>query len=140
MAEPNTVPSISIVIPVFNEEAILRAAILDLVDRLSFLPWSYEILIAENGSTDRTLEIATELTGRFDALRCHHTVEPNYGKALREGILDAKGETVICDEIDLCDTDFYQRALSLLRDSSVDFVVGSKAMEGAMDRRPYFRR
>jgi glycosyltransferase involved in cell wall biosynthesis len=140
LAEPNTVPSISIVIPVFNEEAILRAAILDLVDRLSFLPWSYEILIAENGSTDRTLEIATELTGRFDALRCHHTVEPNYGKALREGILDAKGETVICDEIDLCDTDFYQRALSLLRDSSVDFVVGSKAMEGAMDRRPYFRR
>lgn len=140
MAEPNTVPSISIVIPVFNEEAILRAAILDLVDRLSFLPWSYEILIAENGSTDRTLEIATELTGRFEALRCRHTVEPNYGKALREGILDAKGETVICDEIDLCDTDFYQRALSLLRDSSVDFVVGSKAMEGAMDRRPYFRR
>ncbi len=140
MAEPNTVPSISIVIPVFNEEAILRAAILDLRDRLSFLPWSYEIVIAENGSTDRTLEIATELAAHFGELRYRHTIEPNYGKALREGILDATGETVICDEIDLCDTDFYQRALSLLRDPSVDFVVGSKTMEGAMDRRPYFRR
>ncbi|MDH3654387.1 MAG: glycosyltransferase [Myxococcales bacterium] len=140
MAEPETVPSISIVIPVFNEEAMLRAAILDLLDRLSFFPWSYEILIAENGSTDRTVEIATELAGRLDVFRCRHTVEPNYGKALREGILDAKGEIVICDEIDLCDTDFYERALSLLRDPSVDFVVGSKAMEGAMDQRPYFRR
>jgi len=140
LAEPNITPSISIVIPVFNEEAILRAAILDLRDRLSFLPWSYEIVIAENGSTDRTLEIATELAGRFGELRVRHTAEPNYGKALREGILDARGETVICDEIDLCDTDFYARALSLLRDPSVDFVVGSKAMEGAMDRRPYFRR
>ncbi len=140
MAEPETVPSISIVIPVFNEEAILRAAIRDLLDRLSFLPWSYEIVIAENGSTDRTRNIATELAGRFDVLRCRHIVEPNYGKALREGILDAKGEIVICDEIDLCDTDFYERALSVLRDPSVDFVVGSKAMKGAMDRRPFFRR
>jgi len=140
LAEPNITPSISIVIPVFNEEAMLRAAILELRDRLSFLPWSYEIVIAENGSTDRTLEIATELAGRFGELRCRHTVEPNYGKALREGILNATGETVICDEIDLCDTDFYERALSLLRDPSVDFVVGSKTMEGAMDRRPYFRR
>ncbi len=140
MAEPETVPSLSIVIPVFNEEAILRAAILDLLDRLSFLPWSYEIVIAENGSTDRTRNIATELAGRFDVLRCRHSDEPNYGKALREGILDAKGEFVICDEIDLCDTDFYERALSVLRDPSVDFVVGSKAMQGSMDSRPLFRR
>ena len=140
MAEPRTVPSISIVIPVYDEEKILRGAVLDLLDRLSLFPWSYEILIAENGSTDRTLEIATELASGFDAIRCHHTGEPNYGKALREGILSADGEMVICDEIDLCDTDFYERALSLLRDPSVDFVVGSKAMEGAVDRRPYFRR
>jgi len=140
LAEPKTVPSISIVIPVYNEETILRLAILDLLDRLSLLPWSYEIVIAENGSTDRTLEIATELAGRFDAVRYHHSTEPNYGKALREGILDADAEIVICDEIDLCDTDFYERALSVLRDPSVDFVVGSKTMEGAVDGRPYFRR
>ena len=127
-------------IPVYNEEAILRAAVLDLVDRLSALPYDYEILIAENGSTDQTVEIATELGGRVEGLLCRHTDEPNYGKALRDGILHATGDFVICDEIDLCDTDFYERALTLLRDPSLDFVVGSKTMEGAMDRRPYFRR
>ena len=126
-------------IPVYNEEAILRAAVVDLVDRLSAFPWSYELVLAENGSTDRTVEVAAELAERFDQLGWRHTEEPNYGKALREGILDARGDIVICDEIDLCDTDFYERAVALLQDSSVDFVVGSKVMEGAMDERPLLR-
>jgi glycosyltransferase involved in cell wall biosynthesis len=134
-----TGPFISIVIPVYNEEAILRAAVVDLVDRLSAFPWSYELVLAENGSTDRTVEVAAELAARFDQLGWRHNEEPNYGKALREGILHARGDIVICDEIDLCDTDFYERAVALLQDSSVDFVVGSKVMEGAMDERPLLR-
>ena len=134
-----TGPFISIVIPVYNEEAILRAAVVDLVDRLSAFPWSYELVLAENGSTDRTVEVAAELAERFDQLGWRHTEEPNYGKALREGILHARGDIVICDEIDLCDTDFYERAVAVLQDSSVDFVVGSKVMEGAMDERPLLR-
>ena len=133
-------PFISIVIPVYNEEAILRAAVLDLVDQLSVLPWSYELVLAENGSTDRTVAVAAELAGRFGQLVCRHTDEPNYGKALREGILHARGDLVICDEIDLCDTDFYERAVAVLQDPSVDFVVGSKVMEGATDARPLYRR
>ena len=134
-----TGPFITIVIPVYNEEAILRAAVVDLVDRLSAFPWSYELMLAENGSTDRTVEVAAELAERFDQLGWRHTEEPNYGKALRDGILHARGDIVICDEIDLCDTDFYERAVALLQDSSVDFVVGSKVMEGAMDERPLLR-
>lgn len=135
-----TRPFISIVIPVYNEEAILRAAVVDLVDRLSTSPWSYELVLAENGSTDRTVEVAAELGERFDQLVWRHTNEPNYGEALREGILHARGDVVICDEIDLCDTDFYERAIALLQDPSVDFVIGSKVMEGAVDERPLVRR
>ncbi|HSN82532.1 MAG TPA: glycosyltransferase [Polyangiales bacterium] len=133
-------PSISIVIPVYNEEAILRSAVVDLVDRLADFGWSYELVLAENGSTDDTARVASDLAEKLPQLVCRHTAEPDYGKALREGILYAKGEIVICDEIDLCDTDFYQRALGLLQDPAVDFVVGSKVMEGARDERPLFRR
>ncbi len=140
LAEPHTAPAISIVIPIHNEEAILRVAVLDLVERLSTLPWPYEIVLAENGSTDRTVQVATKLAERLEGIVCRHTDEPNYGAALRDGILHAKGEIVICDEIDLCDTDFYERALALLGDPSVEFVVGSKAMPGAVDRRPFHRR
>ena len=52
----------------------------------------------------------------------------------------AQGELVVCDEIDLGDLRFYDEALAVLRDSSVDLVVGSKAAKGAVDRRPLVRR
>ena len=52
---------ISIVIPVYNEEAILHAAVVDLRERLKPLGWTYEIILAENGSRDRTVEIGQEL-------------------------------------------------------------------------------
>ena len=54
-------PRVSIVIPVYNEEAILRSAIVDLRDRLQPLNWDYEIIIAENGSRDKTAELASAL-------------------------------------------------------------------------------
>ncbi len=140
MTDPDPPPFLSIVIPVYNEEAILRAAVIDLVDRLGAFPWTYELLIAENGSVDGTAEVAAALGARFEPLACIHIDEPNYGKALRAGILQARGELVICDEIDLGDVDFYERAIAELQDPAVDFVVGSKAMEGAVDRRPLYRR
>ena len=46
---------------------------------------------------------------------------------------------MICDEIDLCDTDFYRRALSLLESQQADFVVGSKVLEASSDERPFMR-
>lgn len=133
-------PRVSIVIPVYNEEAILNAAVVDLVDRLQQLDWPYELLLAENGSRDRTVEIAKALQDRFPEVRTFSYGEPNYGAALKRGILEANGEFVICDEIDLCDTDFYERAMALLETNEADLVVGSKAMRGASDERPAVRR
>jgi glycosyltransferase involved in cell wall biosynthesis len=132
-------PYVTIVIPVYNEEAILEKAILDLVERLKSFGWPYELIIAENGSTDRTVPVGSELATRIPEVRCFSIGEPNYGKALRKGILEAQGELVFCDEIDLCDTDFYRRALSLLEAGQADFVVGSKLAEGAQDERPLIR-
>ncbi len=134
------VPRVSIVIPVYNEEAILHAAVVDLVDLLSEFDWPYELVLAENGSSDRTVEIAESLTSRFPQVRTFSYGEPNYGAALKRGILEAHGEFVVCDEIDLCDTDFYRRALALLETNEADLVVGSKAMAGASDERPVLRR
>jgi glycosyltransferase involved in cell wall biosynthesis len=136
-------PLLSIVIPVYNEEGILHASVVDLIDRLAdltdLIP-SYEILLAENGSTDATLEVARELARRHGSVRVESLGRPNYGAALKNGILKARGTYVICDEIDLCDVDFYRRALDLLMKDRADLVIGSKAMPGAHDRRPLLRR
>jgi glycosyltransferase involved in cell wall biosynthesis len=133
------IPRVSIVIPVYNEEAILTSAVLDLVDRLGQFDWSYELVLAENGSRDATVEIANGLGERFPQVKSFSLGEPNYGKALRRGILEATGEFVICDEIDLCDTDFYRRAMDILETNGADLVVGSKLIAGASDERPLAR-
>lgn len=134
------VPRVSIVIPIYNEEAILQAAVVDLIDRLQEFDWPYELILAENGSTDGTVEVATSLAERFSEVRTFSYGQPNYGAALKKGILEARGEFVICDEIDLCDTDFYRRALAMLETNEADLVVGSKVMAGASDERPFLRR
>jgi glycosyltransferase involved in cell wall biosynthesis len=139
MPDPTPAPRISIVIPVYNEEAILRSAIVDLRDRLQPLGWAYEIIVAENGSRDKTAELAASMCEKFPELRALSTGEPNYGKALREGILAARGEFVICDEIDLCDVDFHQAAIQELESGNTDLVIGSKLIAGARDQRPMFR-
>ncbi len=140
-------PDISIVIPVYNEEGILREAVTELLDGLAIVrsalnapELEFEIIIAENGSRDRTAELAQHLADEMPEVRTFSLGEPNYGKALRRGILQARGRFVICEEIDLCDLDFHRRALEHLRHGDCDMVVGSKAMKGASDERPLFRR
>lgn len=132
-------PEISIVIPVYNEEGILHSAVVDLRERLAPLGWEYEIVLAENGSRDRTVAIARELGEKYPEVRCISAGEPNYGKALRMGILAARGDLVLADEIDLCDTDFHRRAIEILRQGGADLVIGSKLIGGAKDERPLFR-
>jgi glycosyltransferase involved in cell wall biosynthesis len=138
MPDGNT-PRISIVIPVYNEEAILHAAVVDLRERLSPLGWNYEVILAENGSKDRTVEIAKELSAKYPELHYVSAGEPNYGGALRKGIRIARGEFVLCDEIDLCDTDFHQRAVEILSSDKADMVIGSKLLAGSSDERPWAR-
>jgi glycosyltransferase involved in cell wall biosynthesis len=133
-------PHVSIVIPVYNEEGILRGSVLELEEKLRRFNWSYELLLCENGSRDRTIEIGRELEATHPVVRMLSVGEPNYGLAMKQGILEARGDFVICDEIDLLDTEFYARAMALLESSETDLVVGSKAMVGSNDERPMFRR
>jgi len=135
-------PKVTIVIPIYNEEAILRSAVIDLVDRLEPMGFDYKLVLAENGSTDATLDLCRELSERYPQVSFLSVGSPgngNYGRALRQGILDADSEYVFCDEIDLCDTDFYGRALELLEAKEAAMVIGSKLLAGASDERPLVR-
>ena len=133
-------PRISIVIPIHDEEPILHAAIVDLRELLLPLGWSYEIILAENGSRDGTLSVANDLGEHYPEVRLLSVAEPNYGKALRAGVLASRAELVICEEIDLCDVAFHKAAVALLDAGFVDFVIGSKLLAASRDERPLFRR
>ncbi|MDP3276435.1 MAG: glycosyltransferase [Deltaproteobacteria bacterium] len=139
MTATNDAPTLSIVIPVYNEEKILPSAVAGLREGLRELGIHYELILAENGSKDATREIGKTLSEKFPEVSMFSASEPNYGKALREGILRARGEFVVCDEIDLCLTDFYRAALALLQGNECDFVVGSKLLGESNDDRPWTR-
>ena len=133
-------PRVSIVIPVYNEEGILHESVEALCAELDALGWTWEVILAENGSSDHTVALGEHLSEELPGVSIFSVPEPNYGRALREGILRARGEFVICDEIDLCDIDFHRRAMALLEHGHAQMVVGSKAMKGANDGRPLIRR
>lgn len=140
--ESQSPPCITVVIPVHNEESILENAVSALLQNLS--SWrpdlALEIILAENGSRDATYKIARKLEREHQEISALSLDEPNYGAALRAGILKARGKWVICDEIDLCDVGFHSRAVAILERDEAELVVGSKAMKGAHDHRPLPRR
>ena len=137
-------PDFSIVIPVYNEEGILSASIADLVSKLGdskkLADDTCEIILSANGCVDRTVDIARRLREKYPGIVVLQSDAPNYGAALKLGIRAARGKYVVCDEIDLCDVDFYERALYRLREEGYDMVVGSKRLERSFDKRPPYRR
>lgn len=140
--ESQTPPYITVVIPIHNEESILENAVSALLQNLS--SWrpglAVEIILAENGSRDATFRIARKLERQHQEISALSLDEPNYGAALKAGILKARGKWIICDEIDLCDVGFHSRAVAILEREEADLVIGSKTMVGAHDHRPLPRR
>ena len=133
-------PLLSVVIPVFNEEQLVAKAVRGLCDELRATGDSFEVLLAENGSWDGTIGVLEQLTAELPEVRFVSVPRPNYGLALRTGLLLARGRYLVCEEIDLCDVDFQQRALQLLEQDAADLVIGSKLMTNSRDRRPLNRR
>jgi len=130
----------SIVIPAYNEEVVLEKSLLDLINKLKieFPPNTYEILLIENGSQDKTLTIAKDLSSKFKFLQVFHLPKPSYGGALRKGALEAKNENLVIFNVDFWDVSFLKKALKLLENA--DIVIGSKTLIASQDLRPFHRR
>ena len=77
-------PVVDIVIPVYNEEIDLEPCVRDLHEHLTVgLPYSFQITVADNASTDTTLEVANRLAAEFPSVRVVHMPEKGKGRALR---------------------------------------------------------
>ena len=130
-------PSLSVVVPVFNEEAILKDTVDKLLAGLARLPLErFELILCENGSTDATREIASAVAGAHPFVRLLTMDRPDYGAALKAGLLAAEGEVTVSFDADYYDFDFVRRALS----ADGDVVVASKGLSGSQDRRSLLRR
>ena len=132
---------LSVVMPAFNEAEILATSVKDVVAGLRARDITFEVIVVENGSTDDTFDIATQLATEMPEVRVEHRDEPNYGRALRAGLLSARGEVVVNFDIDYFDLDFLDAAVALVSPADGPaIVVGSKRAEGANDTRDPLRK
>ena len=131
----------SVVIPVYNEEVILRKSIESLVKDIQGITEfnnEYEIILSENGSNDDTHKVAEQLKKEFSVIRIKRLKHASYGQSLKLGIQAALNENIIIFNIDFWDIEFLKKALMLL--DEYDCVVGSKVIKGSIDERPLLRR
>jgi glycosyltransferase involved in cell wall biosynthesis len=132
-------PTLSVVIPIHNEAAYLPGALSALRAELDALGQTYEVILAENGSSDGTDRVAAGLAAADPAhLRVLSLPEPNYGAAMRAGFRAAAGRWMVNFDIDYFSGDFLRAALD--RAETADLVLASKRAPGADDRRSRLRR
>ena len=87
--------SVSVVIPVYNEEKILRRQVQQIIKGLRSKPkTNYEIVLVANGCTDNTFRICKDLNRR-KGVRTIFLEKADYGYALREGMRAAIGKVIV---------------------------------------------
>jgi len=129
---------VSIVVPVYNEENLLPTFLNALLSFLKKNLPSFELLVIENGSKDKSLEIANDFSRKNKKVKVFHLEKPSYGQALLYGIKKAKGKYLVIFNVDFWDKRFIELCqVNLL---GYDLVIGSKNLPGSQDRRPFPRR
>jgi len=94
-------PFLSIIIPAYNEETRLPRALGQVFAFLEDQQYTHEVIVVENGSQDRTLEIAQKFTHHFQSLYVLHEDLPGKGRAVRRGMMEAQGEYRFIADADL---------------------------------------
>lgn len=91
-------PLLSLIIPAYNEEGRLPETLQQILSFLDQQSYTAEVLVVENGSRDRTLEIAQEAAQRDARVRVFQNSERGKGLAVQRGMLEARGEyRFMCD-------------------------------------------
>jgi glycosyltransferase involved in cell wall biosynthesis len=128
--------TLSIVVPAFNEEATLARV----VEKLIHVPYLFEIVIVDDCSTDKTLEIARQLAAKYPQVRAL-THQRNRGKtdALRTGFAETKGDIVIVQDADLeYDPGEMKDVIQPIIEGVADVVFGSRFLIRKAARVLYF--
>jgi glycosyltransferase involved in cell wall biosynthesis len=145
MRDQETKPLVSVVLPAFNEAAILRDHLLILCDFLENEQdaFNWEIVIVNDGSVDETGKIADEFAAERDNVRAiHHQINYGLGQALKFGMSQTKGDYIVTMDIDLSySPDHISRLVSALQSSKAKLVLASPYMKGGkISNVPWLRK
>src|SRR3954469_4330610 len=95
-------PVLDVVVPVHNEEADLEPCLRRLHAHLSDqMPYPFRITVAENASTDRTVEVASRLAADLPGIEVRVLPQPGRGRALRSAWLCSDAPVLVYMDVDL---------------------------------------
>ena len=124
-----TGPEVSAIIPVFNDRPSLEIALKVSLETLSGITSEFELIIAEDGSTDGSTEIVRQYEVQDCRVRLLHQDErQGRGRALNRAIREARGNIVCYYDVDLAtDMKHLPALISAIRDDS-DIATGSRLL------------
>ena len=118
---------LSIVVPVYNEEATVR----EIIARIRAVPVPKEIIVVDDFSTDGTRETLAEYEPADDVRVIRHEKNRGKGAALRTGFAAATGDVIVVQDADLeYDPAEYFRLVRPILDGKADVVYGSRFIGG----------
>jgi len=130
-------PSVDLVIPVYNEEHVLARSVATvrrfLAENLT-LPW--RIVVADNASTDGTLALAQQLAGQYPDVAVLHIPQKGRGRALRAAWLGSPADIVSYMDVDLStDLSHYPPLIAAIAEEGYHVAIGSRLARGAQIKR-----
>jgi glycosyltransferase involved in cell wall biosynthesis len=142
MSNPASIVDISLVIPAYNEELRLLPTLERLHAHLSVRPMSYEILVVDDGSRDKTCEVVEAAAARLPNIVLVRQ-RPNRGKgaAVRRGMLAARGRIRVMWDADCSmPPGELPGLLAPIVDGRAEIAIGSRYAEGARTvKQPKYR-
>jgi dolichyl-phosphate beta-glucosyltransferase len=137
-------PMISVVIPAYNEENRIRLSLREACSFLDHTPLDYEMIVVDDGSSDRTSEIVSDIASDTPNLKLMR-YEKNRGKgyALRTGVLATKGDPVLVMDADLSTPmEEMFKLMPCLAEGRSHVAIGSRALalSDIIRKQPWWRR
>jgi glycosyltransferase involved in cell wall biosynthesis len=125
-------PELSIVIPSFNEEVRLPASLGKIAEYIRDRRPNTEVLVVDDGSTDRTAAVAESLRDRIPGLRViSNGINRGKGFSVKHGSLEATGEVVLFTDADLsAPIEEAEKLFAALK--SCDVAIGSRAVDRSL--------
>ncbi len=140
--------SVDIVIPVYNEESDLEMNIRKLDDFLKLddllnknFKYKYRIIIANNASTDNTLNIAEKLSKKMPRISYIHLDKKGRGRALKKAWINSSADIVSYMDVDLStNLDHFIEIVDAIANGKYDLGVGSRLKRGSVVKRSLKRQ
>ena len=126
-------PDLSIIIPAYNEDSRLPGTLARIASYLASLPLQAEVLVVDDGSSDRTAEVAQSFADRLPGLRVlSNGVNRGKGYSVRHGMLEAHGRVVLFTDADLSAPIEEADKLFAALEQGMDIAIGSRALNRSL--------